>query len=207
MFDVAKEARERVMEMAEMVKGREEPQDALEMLKQDHELVSSIFEQIEEANSGKGAELREGLFSQLKYELETHAAVEEKLFYPALEKQAGDLIKEAFEEHQLVKQLLAELSTMSMDDEEWSAKIMVLRENVEHHVDEEESEIFALARKLWSESELRRLGRRIEEEKQALAGSGRETTERASTSRPASSRAGGRSGQSRRSSQRAYHRR
>jgi len=140
--------------------------DAFELLKSDHEKVAGILNKIE-GTTERALKTREELFTQLKTELDIHAAIEEKIFYPVLEKAEAsrDITLEAFEEHRLVKQLLAELESGSKDDETWTAKFTVLKENIEHHVEEEEGEMFKQARKVLSKAEIEELGTRMEKAK------------------------------------------
>jgi iron-sulfur cluster repair protein YtfE (RIC family) len=140
--------------------------DAFELLKSDHEKVAGILDKIE-GTTERALKTREELFTQLKTELDIHAAIEEKIFYPVLEKaeESRDITLEAFEEHRLVKQLLAELESGSKDDETWTAKFTVLKENIEHHVEEEEGEMFKQARKVLSKAEIEELGTRMEKAK------------------------------------------
>lgn len=160
--------------MSEAIRG--EP-DVLDVLKKDHEMVKGLFDQLDALKESGRSEkdLREGLFAQLKYELETHAAVEEKLFYPRLRRQDGgrDLVAEAFQEHQVVKDLLRQLDSMTLGGEEWQAKLTVLKENVLHHVKEEEDGLFPIAKEHLDKEQLRQLGLRLEQEKQALANAGK----------------------------------
>ena len=137
--------------------------DAFELLKADHKKVNELFDQLEAA-TGKA---KLGVFNQIKTELELHTHIEEKIFYPALEKpeETHDLTLEAYEEHKAVKTLLAELSGAPTADDEWQAKAKVLRENVEHHVDEEENELFDKADDALSDEEIEALGQRMEAEK------------------------------------------
>jgi len=137
--------------------------DAFELLKADHQKVAELFDRLEAA-SGK-EKLK--VFRQIKAELEIHTHIEEKIFYPALERprETHDLTLEAYEEHSVVKTLLAELSGARSADDEWQAKAKVLRENVEHHVDEEENELFDKAGDVLSDEEIERLGERMEAEK------------------------------------------
>ncbi len=148
--------------------------DALGLLKKDHELVNGIFDQLD-AIKGRQSDLREGLFAQLKYELGTHAAIEERLFYPEVRKAATgrEKVMEAFQEHRIMKQLLAELAAMPLGGVEWDAKLTKLREDVQHHVQEEERDLFKLAHEVLDEKQLMALGRRLEQEKQMLARAGR----------------------------------
>ena len=137
--------------------------DAFSLLKADHRKVEELFGQLEEARGQ--AKLR--LFQQIKTELELHTHIEEKVFYPALEKpkQTHDLTLEAYEEHNVVKKLLQELSRAKTAGEEWQAKTKVLQENVEHHVEEEENELFKKASAVLSEEELAELGEQLAAEK------------------------------------------
>jgi iron-sulfur cluster repair protein YtfE (RIC family) len=141
--------------------------DAFTLLKADHEKVADIFEKLEPTTE-RGVKTREDLFTRLYSELDVHARIEEEIFYPALREadQTHDLILEAYEEHAVVKQLLSELDELSKDDETWGAKLTVLQENVEHHVDEEENELFPKARKVLSTEEAEALGERLEAAKQ-----------------------------------------
>jgi hypothetical protein len=141
--------------------------DAFELLKNDHKKVSQLFEEIESASGPS----KKQLFNQLKSELDLHAHVEEKIFYPALEnkEESRDITLEAYEEHKVVKDLLAELASDSPGDE-WNAKLKVLRENVEHHVEEEEGELFDKAEDVLSDEQIERLGTEMEAEKARQGG-------------------------------------
>jgi iron-sulfur cluster repair protein YtfE (RIC family) len=142
--------------------------DAFELLKQDHEKVSGIFEKLAPTTQN-GVKTREELFTKLKNELDIHARIEEQIFYPAIKEaqETHDITLEAFEEHRVVKRLLAELDAMPKDDERWGAKLTVLKENVEHHVEEEEGEMFKKARKVLSQEQIDELGARMETAKKA----------------------------------------
>ena len=137
--------------------------DAFELLKADHKKVNDLFDQLEAA-TGKA---KLNVFNQIKTELELHTHIEEKIFYPALEKpeETHDLTLEAYEEHKMVKTLLTKLSGARTADDEWQAQAKVLRENVEHHVDEEENELFDKADDVLSDEEIEALGQRMEAEK------------------------------------------
>jgi len=137
--------------------------DAFELLKADHKKVNELFDQLEAA-TGKA---KLNVFKQIKTELELHTHIEEKIFYPALEKpeETHDLTLEAYEEHKMVKTLLTKLSGARTADDEWQAQAKVLRENVEHHVDEEENELFDKADDALSDEEIEALGQRMEAEK------------------------------------------
>jgi hemerythrin-like domain-containing protein len=137
--------------------------DAFELLKADHKKVAELFDRLEAA-SGKA---KLDVFEQINSELELHTHIEEKIFYPAIEKpeETHDLTLEAYEEHEVVKTLLAELAGAKTADDEWQAKAKVLQENVEHHVEEEENELFDKAGDVLSDEEIKALGNRMEAEK------------------------------------------
>jgi len=137
--------------------------DPFELLKTDHRKVAQLFDELEAA---RGA-TKLSVFRQIRDELELHAQIEETIFYPALEKpeETHDLTLEAYEEHKVLKTLLAELDGAASADDEWQAKAKVLRENVEHHVDEEEKELFDKADDALSDEELENLGNRMAAEK------------------------------------------
>jgi hemerythrin superfamily protein len=143
--------------------------DPFELLKADHETVSKLFTKIEASTT----QSKRDLFTQLKTELDLHAHIEETIFYPALEKKhkARDITLEAYEEHKVVKKLLAELADEPHSDE-WDAKLTVLKESVEHHVQEEESELFERAEETLSSEQLAQLGDRLEAEKVRRSSSG-----------------------------------
>ena len=139
--------------------------DPFKLLKADHEKVSQLFERIEKA-SGKA---KSSIFKQIQNELEIHTQIEEDIFYPALRKaeETRDITLEAFEEHRVVKELLGELAAGKPSDQ-WDAKLTVLKENVEHHVDEEENDMFGKAKDVLSDEEAEVLGDRMAAEKKRL---------------------------------------
>lgn len=119
----------------------------LDLLKQDHEKARYLFDRIQKSGK-KPTQNLQNLFRELEEELEVHMEGEERFFYPALEQheEAREKILEGYEEHQVAKTLLATFKSLAVDDERWPAKIKVLNELVEHHLKEEEREIFKLAR-------------------------------------------------------------
>ncbi|MDQ6825916.1 MAG: hemerythrin domain-containing protein [Candidatus Eremiobacteraeota bacterium] len=149
--------------------------DAIGLLKKDHAKVKALFKEVE-GLSDRAGNARQKLFGQIDQELELHAQVEEQVFYPAFKKKASkdsekkDEVLEAYEEHALVKHLLGELKTLEPRDETYKAKLSVLMELVLHHVKEEESEMFKMARELFKPTELETLGRQLEEAKQMAGG-------------------------------------
>jgi hemerythrin-like domain-containing protein len=140
--------------------------DVFTLLKNDHEKVSGIFSKLEETTE-RAAKTREDLFAQLKQELDVHAHIEETIFYPAIKQEAEtrEITLEGFEEHHVIKTLLKELEGQSVETEQWTAKLKVLKENVEHHVEEEEGEMFKGAREVLSKEQIEDLGARMEAEK------------------------------------------
>jgi len=123
-------------------------QDAIALLKADHRAVEALFEKFEGAR-GDGA--KEKIARQICLELTVHAQIEEEIFYPACEgKVEEDLLKEAYVEHDGAKVLIAEIEAGGPDDDYFDAKVKVLSEQIEHHVEEEEKRmegVFSQARK------------------------------------------------------------
>ena len=126
----------------------EKKQDAIALLKEDHRTVEDLFEQFENA-SGDGR--KEKLAKQICVELTVHAMIEEEIFYPACEGTVEeDLLKEAYVEHDAAKILIEQIQAGGPDDEYYDSKVKVLKEEIEHHVEEEEKRmegLFSQARK------------------------------------------------------------
>ena len=139
--------------------------NALELLKEDHQTVASLFEQ---AESAEKESQKKRLYEQIASALETHTHIEETIFYPALqeEEELKDMVMEALEEHKQVKTLIREIGNLTDGSEKFDAKLKVMKENVEHHVEEEENEMFPQVEKLFDESQLEELGQQMEEAKQ-----------------------------------------
>jgi len=137
------------------------------ILKTDHETVKEIFEQME---SAEDRPTRERLVARLKHELLAHAQAEDIVFYQPLKvaDDARDLILEAEEEHRVVARLLGELDRLSADNEKWAARATVLKEMVEHHVEEEEGDLFKKAKKIFDSEQERELGAAFLAEKKRL---------------------------------------
>jgi len=117
--------------------------NAIELLKKDHRTVSALFKQFEETEED---DEKVALAQQICTELSIHAEAEEKIFYPAareaLDEESEDLVDEAAVEHRSLKMLIAEIDGSSPDDQLFDANVKVLKEYVEHHVKEEEQEMF-----------------------------------------------------------------
>lgn len=137
--------------------------NAIKMLKQQHREVEKLFKQFE---SAKSAGPRQKAFEEIADALAVHATIEEKHFYPAVKKaQTEDILLEAVEEHLEIKRVIADLLEMDGGEDQFAAKVKVLQEDVEHHVEEEEGEMFPKARKVLSEEQAEILGTRMEEAK------------------------------------------
>jgi hemerythrin superfamily protein len=140
--------------------------NAIELLKQDHDKVSRLFQKVKGSEEVKHQEL----FEQIKQELEVHTHIEETIFYPKIkeEKELKDIVLEGIEEHHQVKMFLRELSGLADDSEKFEPKLKVLMEDVTHHVQEEEGEMFPKIEKIFDEATLEDLGKQMEEEKKSF---------------------------------------
>lgn len=136
--------------------------NATELLKNDHKEALAIVEQLE--NGGDGAPDM-ALFNQLRSALKLHTKLEEKFLYPALQNfdETRDQVEEAYEEHKEVDELLARMSTPG---EDWNDQLDELKDDLEHHIEEEENDMFPKAQSLLGQSQLEEMGRQMEEMKQ-----------------------------------------
>jgi hypothetical protein len=143
--------------------------DAITLLKDDHVKVKKLLEELD-ATTERGVKTREQLFAKVRRELTIHETIEEEIFYPALKEhpKSKDLVLEAYEEHHVVDTVMAEIVDLAFDDETWGAKLTVMKENVEHHIEEEEDEMFPQARQVFDKAELEELGERMQARKQQL---------------------------------------
>ena len=145
--------------------------DAIVLLKTDHAAVKKLFESEKNLTKADGKK-KEAIFSQIKAAMEVHAPIEEEIFYPAVKaaraKNVKDEVREAYEEHKQIKSLLAQIAALTSADETYDMKIKVLMEDVEHHVKEEETEMFPDAKKFLGEKRLVELGADLEARKQQL---------------------------------------
>ena len=140
--------------------------DAIALLKDDHDKVKELLTELE-STTERGVKTRAELFSTIKGELTVHEIIEEEIFYPALKDhpKAKDIVLEGYEEHHVVDLLMRELEDLDVTDETWGAKALVMKENIEHHIEEEEGEMFKQARSVFDETELADLGARMAERK------------------------------------------
>jgi hemerythrin superfamily protein len=156
-----------------------ESTNVLELLKTDHRRVDELFGEVKANEDGDN----EDVFRQINTELDVHAHVEEMVFYPHLldngDEELQKIVREGIEEHAQVKTLLAELEELSGTSDDFKAKLKVLIENVEHHVEEEEDEMFPMVEDQIDEEMLVRLGSLVEAEKTKVSkGSARTATAR-----------------------------
>ena len=135
--------------------------DGFELLKQDHDRVKRLCDELDEANT---SERRRQLFAEIDGEIKLHEQCEEKVLYPALRNhpKLKDIVLEGYQEHHVVDLIVGELRNLDPSDETWPAKAKVMHENLEHHIEEEEGKMFPKARKELSKSEIEELGRQMQ---------------------------------------------
>src|SRR6478736_6187265 len=139
-----------------------DPLDAIALLKADHDKVKRLLSDLE-TTTERGVKTRAELFATIKGELTIHETIEEEIFYPALKShpKAKDIVLEGYQEHHVVDLLMGELESMDVSDERWGAKATVMKENIEHHIEEEEGDMFKKARQVFDRQELEDLGERM----------------------------------------------
>ena len=142
--------------------------NAIELLKADHDVVEELFAKVKANEDGDNS----AVFEKIKQELDVHAHIEETIFYPYLIENGDEELKkitlEGIEEHRQVKMFLRELDSLVSDSEKFAPKLKVLMEDVEHHVEEEEGEMFSMVEDQIDESVLEDLGEEMEEEKRTF---------------------------------------
>jgi hemerythrin superfamily protein len=143
--------------------------NATELLKSDHDKVNKLFTQFEGANSER---TKRDLCKEIVQELKVHTQIEEEIFYPAVRKQGRleDLLREAHEEHGKVKQLISKMEGLEPSDREYDSTMREIKQDVEHHVREEEGKMFPKVEQQMA-SELQSLGTQLQERKQKLLSS------------------------------------
>ena len=148
--------------------------NAIDLLAKQHREVEQLFKKFEKA---EGEEEKQSLFEEIGDKLAIHAGIEEKHFYPATKTaRTEDELREAVEEHLSVKRIIADLLEMEPSNPQFEPKVLVLKEQVEHHVEEEEEELFPKVKKMLSRDELDDLGTVMEDLAQELeAGAPRES--------------------------------
>ena len=142
--------------------------NAISLLEADHVKVKKLLRELGETTD-RGVKTRTELFATIKGELTVHETIEEEIFYPELKAhpKAKDIVLEGYQEHHVVDLLMGELEALDVADETWGAKAEVMRENVEHHIDEEEDDMFRKARQVFERDELEDLGRRMADRKRS----------------------------------------
>ena len=146
---------------------RTSPNDAIKLLEADHRQVEKWFKEFEATN---GQKTKDKLAEQICTALKVHTQIEEELFYPAsreaLPSDKEEMVDEAVVEHAAAKNLIAEIEAMEVGEELFDAKVKVLQEMIEHHVEEEEGEYFPECRK--SDMDLKAIGEQMKARKQEL---------------------------------------
>jgi hemerythrin superfamily protein len=142
--------------------------DAIEMLKAQHREVETLFKKFE--GLGESAtKTKQSTFDQIADALAMHATIEERHFYPAVKaKRTEDILLEALEEHLGIKRVIADLLKIDASDDTFDAKVKVLKEQVEHHVEEEESDLFPKVKKVLDKDELTELGATMQQTMRVL---------------------------------------
>jgi hemerythrin superfamily protein len=147
--------------------------NAIDMLKADHKKVKKLFREYEAAGE-RAYQKKKGIADEVFTEITVHSTLEEELFYPAVKEQTDedgkDLVAESFEEHHVVAILIEELKALDPKDERYDAKFSVLMENIEHHIEEEEGELFPDAEEVLGNA-VERLGTQLKERKEQLMAS------------------------------------
>ena len=142
----------------------QQKQQLFELLKQDHRQAEQMMEQIESASEDE----RQEVFSSLKEHLQEHMQMEEKQFYPQLQKisEMKEMVQDALEEHQETKDYLSQLDEMDFDSDDWVETFDTMQEGIQHHVQDEEKKIFPKCAQLLSQEQLDKIGEKCTQEKQ-----------------------------------------
>jgi hemerythrin-like domain-containing protein len=142
--------------------------NALDLLQEDHDRIKPLLNELKETTE-RAEKTRGELFSRLKAELTVHEIIEEEIFYPALKEhpKAKEIVLEGYEEHDVVSRLMGELDGLDATDEHFGPKAKVMAENIEHHIEEEEGEMFKRARQAFEADELEALGDRMAQRKES----------------------------------------
>ena len=137
--------------------------NALTLLMTDHKLLKSLLDKADDTTE-RGVKTRKELLDRITSELRMHEEIEEKILYPALKehKKAKEIVLEGYQEHHVADVLIEELHATDVSDERWGAKMAVLKEGIEHHIEEEEGDMFPKARDIFDREELDDLGARME---------------------------------------------
>jgi hemerythrin-like domain-containing protein len=151
-----------VKAVVERLPGSKTEPDGIELLEQEHRRFEELLKEGEETTE-RAKKSRRAILKTLVTSLNAHELMEESVLYPALHShpEARDAVLEGFEEHHVADLIVKELQDVAEDDEQWGAKFKVLKENIEHHIQEEEKVMFPMARGLFSREELQELAVRM----------------------------------------------
>jgi len=140
--------------------------NALTLLKNDHDDMKKLLEKVD-GTTERAVKTRSSLLQEIAIKLTAHERIEEDIFYPALKKHpnARDIVLEGYQEHHVVDLIMGDLKDTDFEDETWGAKFSVMKENIEHHIEEEEGEMFAAARSVFTPDELETLGQEMGDQK------------------------------------------
>ena len=142
--------------------------NAVELLKEDHDVVRKLFQDVKESDESK----HPAIFKKIKAELDVHAHIEETIFYPKLQadgdKELVDIVLEGIEEHRQMKMFLSQLADLTEGSEQFEPKLKVLMEDTDHHVKEEEDKMFPLVKEQFDSSTLNQLGDKMVAEKESF---------------------------------------
>ena len=146
--------------------------NAIELLKEDHKRVDKLFQQVKANEDGDNSDV----FRQIKAELDVHTHIEEAVFYPFLQENGDEelekIVLEGIEEHRQAKMFLRELDALVSESEKFAPKLKVLMEDVQHHVQEEEGQMFKMVESQFDEATLAELGASLEKAKTKAQKSG-----------------------------------
>ena len=151
-----------VVAVAQRIPWAKDDNDPIVLLEADHRRFEALLKQGAETTE-RAVKTRTQLLKTLAAELVVHERAEEQVLYPALKPhaEARDLVLEGYQEHHVADLIVKELKGLSRDSERWGAKLKVLQENLEHHIQEEERQMFPTARAVFSREELDALGARM----------------------------------------------
>lgn len=142
--------------------------DVFDIIREDHQAVQKILDDMQETTSRAQQRRKEDVtkFTQL---IEPHMMAEEEVFYPQARERGESKLKEhiieAFDEHRIAKMVLTELQKMNPQDEAWLPKAKVLKDLIEHHIEEEEGELFTEARKALNQQQIQLITQQFQEAK------------------------------------------
>jgi hemerythrin superfamily protein len=146
--------------------------NGIDLLKDDHDKIKKLMTDGQQKGEDE-PKSRRRIFEEIKRDMTVHEQIEEQIFYPALRShpKAKGMVLEGIEEHNVVDSIMGDLEITEPDDEYWGAKFKVMKEDIEHHIGDEENEMFPTAKQIFSTDELDELGTRMQQMKQAATAS------------------------------------